>query len=322
MAGRTGYWQYSFRERDSFAERTRPGHAADQTAEQGGDPCSRDIRCSGRRIVTEGGERKIVPARTYGPFCPSCQGLIASCLAELPPAYVRLGEEIPEPHRRGITGHSPFGPRLPFDASFDLLQRAIAEVLASWHERVADVARLAGVDTQLSRRRDQAAAVAEHAQILGAHLTVLLALEHGPMMRSVPLRSHVDPDLVTMLVLSGRDAGDEILDLHRRSLLTLGEIVRQRETLDGVPCRKCEAMALERAEPPSDPSKEAMWSECRECRDLMPRSGFDAWAAMYARWAQGSGVECRRCQLGRHDECSYADCVCLAGEHIAALPAA
>ena len=99
--------------------------------------------------------------------------------------------------------------------------------------------------------RDQSAAVDEYATVLGAHLNVLLALEPGPMMRSVPLKSHIDPDLVTMLMLGGQDAGEEILQLHRSALLVLGEIVKQRETLDGVPCKRCEAMALERAEPPS-----------------------------------------------------------------------
>ena len=97
------------------------------------------------------------------------------------------------------------------------------------------------------------------------------------------------------------------------------EIVRQRETLDGVPCRRCEAMALERAEPPSDPSKEAMWSECRECRDQMAKGGFDAWSAMYARWAESSGVACRRCQAGRCAECQWHACSCAATAHAAAL---
>ena len=142
----------------------------------------------------EAGERKVIPARTYGAFCQSCRGLIASCLSELPPAYVRLGEETPEMHRSGFGGHSPFGPRLPMSPVYSDLQRAIAEILASWSERVHDIARLSVVDTRLSRLRDQSVAVDEYAAVLGAHLNVLLALEPGPMMRSVPLKSHIAPD--------------------------------------------------------------------------------------------------------------------------------
>ena len=322
MPGRTNYWQVSFAAGDSYRERTRAGHNADSDAEAAGDPCTRGNFCSGRRIVVEAGERKVVPARTYGPFCTACRGLIASCLSELPPAYVRLGEETPEMHRSGFGGHSPFGPRLPMSPVYSDLQRAIAEILASWNERVRDVARLSVLDTKLSRLRSQSAAVDEYATVLGAHLTVLLALEPGPMMRSVPLKSHIDPDLVTMLILGGQDAGEEILRLHRSALLVLGEIVKQRETLDGVPCKRCEAMSLERAEPPSDPSKEAMYSECAGCRHQMSKAHYDSWAAMYARWASSSGAACRRCQLGRHDECTFTDCVCLASEHVAALSVA
>jgi hypothetical protein len=306
-------WAYSFRSAEKLRDEERAGEA-------GGDPCSRDVFCSGRRILLEDGERKIIPARTYGAFCPACEGLIRSCLAELPAAYVRLGAETAELHRRNVSGHSPFGPRLPFDASYDELQRSIAEVLLSWEERTRTVARLSVLDTQLSRRRDQAEAVTQAAQILGAHLTALLALGPEPMMRSLPARSM--PDDVTMLELGGRDAGDEVLALHRRALLVLGEIVRQRERLDGIPCRECEAMCLVRAEPPSDPEREAMHSLCTECGDMMDRAEFGEWSARYAKWAESSGVTCRRCQGGRCAECQWRACSCAASGHVAALCAA
>lgn len=303
-------WSYTFTESSKLRDEER-------ASEAGGDPCSRDVRCSGRRITIENGERKVNPARTYGPFCASCQGLIRDCLSELPPAYQRLADETGETHRRGVSGHSPFGPRLPFDASYDELMRRIAEVLVSFEERVRTVARLSVLDTQDSRRRDQHDAVSDAARLLGAHLSVLLALEPGPMMRSIPHAS--SPDDVTLLELGGREAGEEVLDLHRRALLLLGEIVRQREVLEGVPCRACEAMSLHRAEPPSDPEREAMWSECGECRDVMSRPEFDAWVKRYSSWAQSSGVTCRRCQAGSCAECQWQACSC---GHGAALPAA
>jgi hypothetical protein len=307
-------WSVSFRSTETLRDEER-------AAEQGGDPCSRDIFCSGRRIVAGNGERKVVPARTYGHFCASCQGLIASCLSELPPAYVRLRREIGEASSQHAGVRTPFGPRLPLRADVDELMRSIAEVLMSWNERVREVARLSALDTQLSRRRDQAAAVAGSARLLGAHLNVLLALEAGPMVRAV--RVHSAPDEIAVLDLSGRDAGEEVLQLHRSALLVLGEIVKRRETLDGIPCKMCECMSLERAEPPSDPSKEAMWSRCDECGHLMSRADFEAWAAWYARWAGRAQPACRRCELGRHDECDplYA-CPCATGGHAAALSVA
>ena len=264
MAGRTGYWQTSFRQGDSFTERTRAGHSADTDAEAAGDPCSRESHCAGRRIVTENGERKVIPARTYGPFCVSCRGLIASCLSELPPAYERLGAEIPEPHKRGGTSTmgGAFGPRLPFDASYQELMTRIAQTVLSFEERVRSVAGLSVLDTALSRRRDQYGAVCDAVRLLShdSYFSALLALPAEPMMRSVPDRSR--PDAIELVELDGKAAGEEILSLHRRALLVLGEIVKQRELIDGVPCRRCESMSLFRyAEPPSDPAKEIPWSE-------------------------------------------------------------
>lgn len=311
----TPRWTVSF----DASERLR---AAERGKDEGGEPCSRGDFCSGRRIVLEDGQRRVIPASTHQVFCPACEGLIGGCLAELPPAYMRLGAELPQMHRRGTSGHSPFGPRLPFDVTYDELQRRIAETLLSWHERVATVARLAVVDTQDSRRRDTARAVTAAAAVLGAHLTALLALAPGPMVRSLPARSM--PDDVTVLELSGEDAGHEILGLHRQALLVLGEIRKGRETLDGVPCTRCEQMSLERAEPPSDPAREAMWAECAACRHQMTRTQYEQWAQMYARWASNAGnLACRRCQLGRCAECQWDGCGCAGDGHsLAALCAA
>ena len=57
-------------------------------------------------------------------------------------------------------------------------------------------------------------------------------------------------------------------------------------------------MALERAEPPSDPSLPAMYSQCASCHAQMSREDFTAWAAMYAAWADDCALVCRRCKGG------------------------
>jgi hypothetical protein len=306
-------WAFSFESSDRLRD-------AERGKEEGGEECSRGNYCSGRRIVTEGSERKILPARTYGAFCESCRTLIASCLSELPPAYVRLAGEIGEPSSAGTAIRSPFGPRLPLRADVDALMRAIAETLLSWDERVRTIARLSVLDTQRSRRAVQAGVVTRSAGLLGAHLTVLLALEPGPMVRAVRARSA--PDDIVIADLGGKEAGEEILWLHRSALMILGEIVKQREPLDGVPCKRCEEFGLERAEPPSNPEHEAMWSECSSCRHQMTKKQFEDWSRWYSTWAARTGLGCRRCALQRHDECIYANCACRASGHVAALSVA
>jgi hypothetical protein len=126
--------------------------------------------------------------------------------------------------------------------------------------------------------------------------------------------------LAVLAWLSGTDAGLEILDLHRRCQKLLGEVRTRPETLDGVPCRQqdCGDMALERAEPPSDPSRPAMYSECATCHHMMTLEEYREWSAWYARWADGAGLECARCQRGYHAECEYGGCRCMACGHLAA----
>lgn len=113
-------------------------------------------------------------------------------------------------------------------------------------------------------------------------------------------------------------AGNEILDLHYRARRRLGETKPPPESFDGIPCRACDGMALERAEPPSDPSLPAMHSRCAECKDEMDREEFSQWADMYASWAHGAGIQvCRRCSLAepRHEECCWHACSCTEGAH-------
>jgi hypothetical protein len=122
--------------------------------------------------------------------------------------------------------------------------------------------------------------------------------------------------LQVLTLLGGADAGNEILTLHYRARRILGETRARPETFDGIPCRACEAMTLERAEPPSDPALEAMHSRCPGCGDEMDRDTFAGWAETYASWARGAGIQaCRRCNAGNCRECSWHACACTAGDH-------
>jgi hypothetical protein len=122
-------------------------------------------------------------------------------------------------------------------------------------------------------------------------------------------------------------AGNEILDLHWRARRHLGETRPGPEFFDGIPCKACDEMALERAEPPSNPDVPAAHSKCVLCKDEMSREEFDQWAEMYASWARGAGIQvCRRCTLAAkaseearrmqlHAECCWSACTCSEAPH-------
>jgi hypothetical protein len=111
-------------------------------------------------------------------------------------------------------------------------------------------------------------------------------------------------------------AGNEIIDLHYRARRHLGETKPPLESFDGVPCRACDEMALERAEPPSDPALDASHSKCALCKDEMDRETFDRWCEMYASWAHGAAIRaCRRCTAGKHPDCCWSACACTENDH-------
>jgi hypothetical protein len=114
--------------------------------------------------------------------------------------------------------------------------------------------------------------------------------------------------------LGGDAAGLDIIEFAGKAARLLGETPAKAETLDGVPCRSCEAMsALELLEqPPPDPAKPApLYCRCRVCKEVMTRAGLDAWAAMYVAWTRGSGIlTCRRCDGGDCRDCCWSGCTC------------
>jgi len=111
--------------------------------------------------------------------------------------------------------------------------------------------------------------------------------------------------------MSGADAGNEILDLHYQARRILQETKAAPESFDGVPCRECEDISLERAEPPSDPDVPAAKSRCASCGDTMTAEEFREWTVRYKKWAENAGLpSCRRCQRGDHDQCVWKACGC------------
>lgn len=308
--------------------------------------CAREGWCTGYRLVQQAdGTSKREPGLTYTTFCVADTAVIAGHLSPvrgLPAAYWWLQAEIGNPARRGEMIRVPFGPKMLLSEYYDLLMRRITEVLCSYEERVRDAARLTALDTQESALGSHKT-VGGAAKTLHAHLSALLALPAEEMFRHVPsgeLRASTDarsagaPVLglwqnavvfgnrdgtaTLMVPLNGAAAGTEILDLHRRCLVALGQVGTIPELLDGVPCRVCGTMGLVRAEPPSDPKAEADWSRCPDmsCGDRMRLGTYRQWCARYEAWAKSLGsLTCHRCEIGRCEHCIYAGCECAAEGH-------
>lgn len=249
--------------------------------------------------------------------------------------------QIGEHPRTGKAVRMPPGPREPLRLEVDALVREMAFVLGSWHERVAALDHLTAPDMEAAIRHP-ARAVADAERVLSPRIDALLALQPEPMVRLFfrPMDAEarmaedargpwsaagedgrVLPSGEAYLLpsLGGAAAGREIMDLHYRARKVTGQVRARPETFDGVPCRSCEAMSLERAEPPSDPSREAMHSRCAGCGDVMDAATFGAWVRTYRQWAASSpGLVCRRCEKGNHAICQWQACSCRAAGHVPA----
>jgi len=309
--------------------------------------CHRGPWCTGYRLIPgDNGTTLRVPGVAHAAFCLADTALIAARLHPrrgLPAAYWWLRADLGNPVRRGEMVRVPFGPRMLLSEYYDMLMRRITEVLCSWERRVREVHHLSDPVPEADGHKVVARAAAT---IGGERLSSLLACPPEPMLRRVPsgelkaaegrvcspvlalwqdaiLHDNANGTAVIRASLSGAGAGTEILDLFSRCLSALGQVAPPAELLDGVPCRSCDAMGLERAEPPSDPEIPAMHSRCPVCRAEMDLATYRDWSAWYSEWAKGLGpVTCQRClnadrDPGRHShrDCIYGGCECAARGH-------
>jgi hypothetical protein len=253
--------------------------------------CAQGIYCASSTLAhDENGGQVRVPFRGPRAFCSPDRGKIETALAELPRLYAALAAELGQPAQGTGATRSPFGPKVPLRVGIDALMRLYAEVLTSWHERVAAVARLTPPPEQVRAGW----AIARAVDVIAPRLDALLALEAEPMRRAVSHRELellgdvdgiVRPGYVAIMPdLSGADAGLEILALHRRSRAILGETRERPVELLGVPCRECDYLSLRRAELPSDPDEDAPWSECSECGAVMDEAEYREWVALCAAY--------------------------------------
>jgi hypothetical protein len=329
-------WQ----KRGTALHRSLPPLLADDGEDEDGKRlCSNGVLC---HAATRSDDGEWTAARTFQNFCPACRPIIATRLAELPEACVKLIAAIGDRPRTGKAVRVAPGPREPIRLEVDALVRLMGWVLGSWHERIARVFSLTAPEVSAVVIQHPERAVRDAVRVIfppgpSDRVDALLAFPREHMARVMydPAAAEewlavIDPAEAGTVTLSGEawmtprlsgvHAGREILELHHRARRILGEVRAPAETFDGVPCRACEAMSLERAEPPSDPKRPADHSRCAECGDTMDRKTFDEWVAWYEGWAKAAtGLTCRRCQKAekerREHDCTWAGCACRARGH-------
>lgn len=324
----------SLRQRDEQRHHNRRQHAdlVPSGTTEGQRPCARGRWCaSAKSAERPDGTTERIPGFTYQAFCPACTDLIVTALTDLPGAYARVEKEYGIPVRRSDQAvRVPFGPSVPIRLDVDALQREAPPVIGAWAARVRAVPGLQLSDPEHGSP-ESVEGFAEACRVLRLHTTPLLSLQSKWMTRTyrLPLDEETEEliadeeilrageDYVTVQVLcDGATAGNEILDLARRSAVVLGETRPQPETFDGIPCRECENISLERAEPPPDPNTPAMMSRCSTCGDKMDVDEFHDWSVRYKQWAESAGIPaCRRCQRDNHDQCQWIACPCRNGGH-------
>jgi hypothetical protein len=258
--------------------------------------CARGERCPGAQADDEG----VLQAAwaEEASFCLRDYRHVARCLDELPEKYVdlrsQLGSKTPQGDDR-VSGSRT--PPVPVRLDFDELIRDMLLILCSWEEQLRSAAQLTPLDTAMSRHRRDEVALPAAVALLTAHFDRLLVLPPAPMRRIRSMRSAAElPEGTLGLVhpaggyaevildLSGADAGLELISLHYRCRSALRQTSAPPEKLDGIPCRRCDMLSLERAAPPRAPDAPEYWSECAQCGQLMSREEYVNWVKLYAAW--------------------------------------
>jgi hypothetical protein len=268
-------------------EQTRPDHEQRD--------CARGEWCADRKVETIDGDRIVTPAKTYRAFCETDWRIIAACLRnpdgnDLSELAFKLAAAVTQKIAGDVSIRVPFGPSVPLRLDVDACLRGMADRLAKWERRVQEVARLSA---QQGPRHAAAAQIDRAAGLLHTHLTTLLGLQPEPMELWLPLpRPIAAAEIVSsetgraLVMLSGADAGNDILWMHWLARAVLQETPPKRELLIGVPCRNktCGLMTLWRAQPPQHDGDPEYWSECRSCHHQMTRDEYDEWVKMNAAY--------------------------------------
>jgi hypothetical protein len=261
------------------------GADTDTDGDGGQRRCACGERCADATIVRDNdGTYRREPVPSPRPFCETDRMNIVRCLRWLPERYLELSMRLGD--RRPADGLKVSGgaatPPVPIRLDVDALMVQTVNIVASWDERVRDVARLAdlaGPDIPERRgTRSAGIALTRMCATLTAHLDALLALPAGPMLRYVTLHQAAElaaaGDAVGLVHphagyaevrqdLDGAAAGLEILALGRRCRSALGWTPKHEHL--PVPCRQCGLRDVWRWDGDAGFEDRA---ECLECREV------------------------------------------------------
>jgi hypothetical protein len=259
---------------------------------RGGARCARGGHCLNATV--EDGELTAAWSDPPSPFCGRDTSLVARSLAGLPAWYVALRVAIGDkPRGRDDKVSGSRAAPVPVRLNVDALIRDMITILCSWDERIADAHQLTRPATWLTRLRRDEVTIPATVGALTPRLPDLLQLPPSPMWRTCSLHAAAalpagTPGRVHPLAgyaevfteLDGTGAGLELLRLDYRCRRVLGHTTPPPVRLDGVPCRQCEALALEVAPEPQ------YRSLCADCGHLMSHAEYRDWARQYAAWAR------------------------------------
>jgi len=183
-----GRWSISFRSSDFNGDgrRSRPKQGrhgtpdlAPQAGGEGQHECPRGALCASSTRDAEGTWH---PLLVNSAFCPADESAIANAIPDLPRSWFLLAARIGDPVRSGRGVRRPPGSRVLLNAEADALLRTSSAILMGWAARVRAVPGL-----QLSANRhlpDKPEGVRDNCAVLARHVTQLLALPPGPVIRT------------------------------------------------------------------------------------------------------------------------------------------
>lgn len=203
------------------------------------------------------GEPHDVQARAGEPvWCAPCTARVLSALRDMPELAVRLQLEVE--HGTTASGEHVSGSRERPLHERQVPARLIEEIchtLGDWEDDVRDTRQL----THRKTGRAQGPAITAATKFLRVHFDWLMA-GHDPAATEA--------------------FGDEILSLFRRAQRVTRTDEPRPVACDGIPCRSCDMMALER-ELHTDGS-ETGYIRCRYCPTLLNEAEYEAWTKMVA----------------------------------------
>jgi hypothetical protein len=236
------------------------------------------------------------------PFCKKDATAIGRALAAMPERYVMLHMALGAKTR--VPDDKVSGSRqapVPIRLDVDTLVRDMVLILCSWEERVADAAQLTRPATWLSRYRRDQVSIPAAVTTLAPRLPELLQYRATPMIRVIPIgtrkadaaaqaavqargltgRAHRSAGYAEVYAdLDGSAAGLEFLHLEYRCRRTLGQTIPPPVLLEGIPCRSCDALALEAAPEPQ------YKSSCAECGELLTEIEYRGYVKQYDHWVR------------------------------------